>query len=144
MQGTSSPDEEREMTSSTIDTTYLCIGCPLGCRLEVQEDPFGDIVEVRGFSCKRGKEYAIQEHTAPQRIVATTVAIRHSSWARLPVRSAAPVPKQSVTEVCRRLRQVQVTAPVTMGQIILANVLDSGVDIIATRDMPLIQPAVAA
>ena len=123
----------------TIDTTYLCIGCPLGCRLEVQEDKLGDIVEVRGFSCKRGKEYAIQEHTAPQRVVSTTVAIRQSSWARLPVRSSAPVPKATVTEICRHLRAVEVTAPVHMGQVILANVHDTGADIVATRDMPFVQ-----
>lgn len=120
-----------------IETTYLCIGCPLGCRLEVEEDEAGEIVEVRGFSCKRGKEYAIQEHTAPQRVVSTTVAIAHSSWARLPVRSSTPVPKSAVTEICRRLRGVQVSAPVHMGQVIVPNVLDTGADIIATRDMPL-------
>jgi len=119
------------------ETTYLCIGCPLGCRLEVEEDAAGDIVEVRGFSCKRGKEYAIQEHTAPQRTVATTVAIRNSSWARLPVRSSAPVPKDAVVEICRRLHAVETTAPVQMGQVIVANVLGTGADMIATRDMPL-------
>jgi CxxC motif-containing protein len=121
----------------TNETTYLCIGCPLGCRLEVEEDAAGDIVEVRGFACKRGKEYAIQEHTAPQRTVATTVAIRNSSWARLPVRSSAPVPKDAVVEICRQLHAVETIAPVQMGQVIVANVLGTGADMIATRDMPL-------
>jgi len=126
-----------------LETTYLCIGCPLGCRLEVEEDAAGEIVEVRGFSCKRGKEYAVQEHNAPQRVVSTTVAISQSSWARLPVRSSAPVPKSAVTEICRRLRGVWVSAPVQMGQVIVPNVLDTGADIIATRDMPLVLPDAA-
>lgn len=126
-----------------LETTYLCIGCPLGCRLEIEEGAAGEIVEVRGFSCKRGKEYAIQEHTAPQRVVSTTVAISQSSWARLPVRSSTPVPKSAVTEICRRLHEVQISAPVQMGQVIASNVLDTGADIIATRDMPLTLPAAA-
>lgn len=116
---------------------YLCIGCPLGCRLEVDEDQEAHaIVEVRGFSCRRGRDYALQEHTAPQRIVTTTVGIDGARWARLPVRSTIPAPKDKVQAICRALRSVHISAPVTMGDIIASNVLDSGVDIIATRDMP--------
>ena len=58
---------------------YLCIGCPLGCRLEVEEDDHGDVLEVRGFDCKKGKEYGRQEHTEPKRMVTTTVAVRGTS-----------------------------------------------------------------
>lgn len=117
-------------------THYLCIGCPLGCRLEVDEDlDTHAVVEVRGFSCRRGKEYALQEHTAPSRIVTTTVEIDRARWPRLPVRSNAPAPKGKVAEICRALRKVRVSAPVSMGDIIVADVLGTGVDIIAERDM---------
>lgn len=116
---------------------YLCIGCPLGCRLEIDEALEDHaIVEVRGFACHRGREYAIQEHTAPRRIVTTTVAIDGARWARLPVRSSAPAPKDRVLAICHALRSVRVSAPVAMGDIIASNVLGSGVDILATRDMP--------
>ncbi len=119
-----------------VTVRYLCIGCPLGCRLEVDEDlEEHAIVEVRGFSCRRGKEYAIQEHTAPQRMVTTTVAIDKARWARLPVRTSRPAPKDKVLEICRALRTVRVSAPIASGDIIVRNVLDTGVDIIATRDM---------
>ncbi len=119
-----------------VTVRYLCIGCPLGCRLEVDEDlEEHAIVEVRGFSCRRGKEYAIQEHTAPQRMVTTTVAIDKARWARLPVRTSRPAPKDKVLEICRALRTVRVSAPIASGDIIVRNVLNTGVDIIATRDM---------
>lgn len=126
---------------SEIQTThYLCIGCPLGCRLEVAEDlEQHAIVEVRGFSCRRGRDYAIQEHTAPRRIVTTTVAIERARWARLPVRSSAPAPKVAVSEICAALRSVHLSAPVKMGDIIVRNVLGYDVDIIAARDMPEVQ-----
>lgn len=138
--------------------TYLCIGCPLGCRLEVDErhseenpgtglpetarqadivENVAEIVEVRGFACKRGDEYARQEHRDPRRMVTTTVAVKNGRWARLPVRTSAAVPKQQVQAICRAIGNVVVAAPVTMGQVIVADVLQSGVDVIATRDMPL-------
>lgn len=118
--------------------SYLCIGCPLGCRLEVEEDASGHLVEVRGFSCKRGKEYAAQEHVAPQRLVTTTVAVTGGIHARLPVKSRTPIPKALVLSICRALRAVSVAAPIALGDVICANILDTGIDIVATRDLPTI------
>ncbi len=84
------------MNAPVFTTTYLCIGCPLGCRLEVDEDTAEHtVLTVRGFGCRRGREYAIQEHTAPQRIVTTTVAVRGGLWPRLPVRSSGRCPRRS-------------------------------------------------
>jgi CxxC motif-containing protein len=117
----------------TITTPYLCIGCPLGCRLEVEADEAGQLVEVRGFSCKRGKEYAAQEHTAPQRIVTTTVQVTGGQCPRLPVKTRTPVPKALTLAVCQTLRTVVVAAPVALGDIILPDVLGTGVDVVATR-----------
>lgn len=122
--------------AATRITQYLCIGCPLGCRLEVEEDAQGDIVEVRGFSCKRGESFALQEHTDPRRMVSTTIRIDGGRWPRLPVRSRDAVPKDRVTALCRRLRSVTLTAPVRMGEVVLADALGTGIDMIASRDMP--------
>jgi CxxC motif-containing protein len=120
----------------TVTTAYLCIGCPLGCRLEVDEDEAAHtIVEVRGFSCRRGKEYAVQEHMAPQRTVTTTVGITGGIWPRLPVRTSKPVPKDKVVAICRQLAAVCVQTPVQLGQVIVPNIADTGCDVIATRDM---------
>lgn len=129
------------MTNQEIAVTtenYLCIGCPLGCRLEVDEADDGHVVEVRGFSCKRGNEYALQEHTAPQRMVTTTVQITGAIYPRLPVRTNTPVSKTLVTAICQSLRTVNVVAPIQRGAIILPNVLNTGVDIIAARTMAAI------
>lgn len=115
--------------------TYLCIGCPLGCRLEVDEAE-GDIVEVRGFSCRLGKEFAVQEHTDPRRLVTTTVGVDGARWPRLPVKTTGTVPKALVREVCRALAHVRVRAPVRLGDVVIADVLGTGVDVVATRDLP--------
>ncbi len=119
--------------TSTI-TTYLCIGCPLGCRLEVEEED-AQIVAVRGFSCKRGEEYALQEHTDPRRMVTTTVAITNGRWARLPVKTTAAVPKEHERAVYAALRSVVMRAPIRLGDVVVGNIRGLGVDVVATRDM---------
>lgn len=117
-------------------TGYLCIGCPLGCRLEVEEDDHHEIVEVRGFSCRRGRDFAISEHTDPRRMVTTTVAVEGGRWARLPVRTVETVPKDRVVELCEALRGVTASAPVRLGDVIMADALGTGVDVVASRDLP--------
>ncbi|HYO87430.1 MAG TPA: DUF1667 domain-containing protein [Candidatus Limnocylindrales bacterium] len=123
----------------TAITHYLCIGCPLGCRLEVEEDQ-DEIVAIRGFSCKLGKDYARREHTDPRRMVTTTVAIDGGMWARLPVKTTAPVPKDRVQEVCSALRRVRAAAPVRLGDVVVSDILGTGADIVATRSMSAPRP----
>ncbi len=127
-----SPEHEHAHESAH----YLCIGCPLGCRLEVDAID-GEVVEVRGNSCKRGKEFAVQEHTDPRRFVTTTVRTLGGRWPRLPVKTATSVPKGRVVDVARALHELTLTAPVAMGDVVLADVLGTGVDVVATRDLPV-------
>jgi len=124
-----------EQEHDTTVSHYLCIGCPLGCRVEV-EDRGGEIVEIRGQSCKKGDVFARQEHTDPRRVVTTTVAVRDGLWPRLPVKTQGDVPKAKIVEVCRLLHRLELEAPVTMGQVIVADVLGTGVDVVASRDLP--------
>jgi CxxC motif-containing protein len=125
------------MTEDHI-TKYLCINCPLGCHLEVEEDEKDNIVDVRGWGCKRGDKYARQEHTDPRRMVTTTVSVSNGTWARLPVRTSEEIVKVQIMDVCNLLQKTNVTAPIKMGDVIVSNILDSGVDIVASRDMPVV------
>ena len=117
-------------------THYLCIGCPLGCRLEVEESDDGSIVEVRGHSCKKGERFAEREHHDPRRMVTTTVAVSGGRWARLPVHTTSEVPKDLVRDVVRHLRAIRVEAPIELGRVIESDVLDTGADVVASRAMP--------
>lgn len=99
-------NQTTETTTETTISHYLCIGCPLGCRLEVEADN-GHIVEVRGFTCKRGEEYAKQEHTEPRRMVTTTVRVNNGIWAKLPVKTTAAIPNQSAVRIMKLLSPVR-------------------------------------
>ena len=120
-----------------VETSHdLCIGCPLGCRLEVDEDPAGDIVEIRGFACRKGKIFAENEHTDPRRMITGTVAINGGLWARLPVHATEQLPKDRMWDAINELRNIEVDAPIKLGDVIIDGILNTDVDIVASRDIP--------
>lgn len=118
---------------------FVCIGCPVGCPLELAHE--GDqIIEVAGNDCKRGEKYAKQEFTDPRRSLSTTVAISGALWARLPVKTSGQVPKDRVLESARAIHQIRCRAPVEVGQVLLEGLLgETGLDVIATRSMEEVQ-----
>lgn len=117
-------DEEREV---------LCTRCPKGCRLKLKIEE--DEVVVKGYECKLGEEYGKQEAENPQRIVPTTVKINNARWPRLPVRTDGSVPLDRIEDIIDEIRGVSVDAPVKKNDVIVKNVADTLVSIIAERDM---------
>ena len=119
---------------SGIDMEIICIVCPTGCRVRVSGlDP--EHLEVSGNECKRGEEYALKEITDPRRTLITTVQIDHATLRRLPVRTNREIPKQSIFPCMEVINRVRVEAPVEVGQVIIADILGTGADVVATRSM---------
>jgi CxxC motif-containing protein len=114
----------------------ICITCPKGCTLTVDYE--GQTVIKIQPGCKRGHEYAEREFKDPRRMVASTVQITGSLHSLLPVYTAAPFPKPRIPELMAELRKLKLEAPIQMTQVVLANALGTGIDIIASRDMPSI------
>lgn len=111
----------------------ICINCPLGCHLIINKQ--NDLIEVSGNTCPRGKEYAINELTNPTRTLTTTVRIKEAIYECLPVISSKPIPKDRIFDVLRVLKDVEVTSPVRINEVIVKNILDLDIDIIASRSM---------
>lgn len=114
-------------------TDLICIVCPKGCRLHVEQA--GSRLTVSGNSCPRGEQYAREELTHPMRTLTTTVRVTGGLYPRLPVKSRGGLPRERLMEAMARLDRVQVQAPVHVGDVIVADILGTGVDIVATRDM---------
>jgi CxxC motif-containing protein len=110
----------------------ICINCPMGCCLEVEYDA-DKVLGVKGNECPRGKEYAAKEIFHPERIVTTTVAIKGASIPVLPVKTARPVPKGLGRKIVSDASKITVKATVKAGDVVMANVLGTGVDLVATR-----------
>ncbi|MHC1739531.1 MAG: DUF1667 domain-containing protein [Anaerolineaceae bacterium] len=117
----------------TITEKVICTTCPKGCTLEVTRD--GETVISILNGCKRGHEYAKQELTDPRRMVASTVRIRGSVHPLVPVYTSAPFPKPRIPELLRLLRDVELEAPVALDQLVLDNVLGTGISVHASREM---------
>ncbi len=111
----------------------LCVTCPKGCSLEVTKQ--GDTVLEVKPGCKRGHEYAKRELVDPRRMVATSIRLKNSAHPLLPVYTSAPFPKPRIMELQKKLRKVELTAPIKMGAVVVHNVLDTGIDIISSRDV---------
>lgn len=113
----------------------ICITCPKGCTLEVNHS--GETIISIKPGCKRGHEYAEREMKDPRRMVASTVKVSGSVHPLLPVYTTAPFPKPRIAELMVELRKLELQAPVRMSQVVIANALGTGIDIIASRDMPV-------
>lgn len=107
----------------------ICISCPMGCHLRV--DIENGLVE--GNSCKRGEVYGINEVTNPVRTVTSTVKISNGELPVLPVKTKEPIPKNLNFKLMGILKEIKVEAPVNIGDIILENILETGIDVVATR-----------
>lgn len=114
--------------------SLICIGCPMGCVLSVTLEN-GEVTEVTGNTCKRGDIYARKEVTNPTRIVTSTVKVSGGTLAMVSVKTKTDIPKGKIFDCVRALKTVCVKAPVHIGDVILKNVADTGVDIIATKNV---------
>ena len=112
----------------------VCISCPIGCRLTVTKEGTEKWL-VEGNACKRGEVYGIKEVTNPVRMLPTTVKIKDGVLNRLPVKTREAIQKELIFEAMEVINKACVTAPIKMGDIIVKNLLDTNIDVIATRSM---------
>lgn len=111
----------------------VCINCPLGCSLDVMID--GDDIKVTGNNCKRGAEYAVNEIRDPKRTVTSTVKVKDGERPVAAVKTKAEISKSLIFDLMKVINDVNVTAPVRVGDVIIKNVLDTGVDVVATANV---------
>ena len=111
-------------------SSLTCIICPIGCRITIGAVN-GDYV-FSGNKCPKGAEFARMEITAPLRTLTTTVRTIFPGMPVLPVRTSGEVPKARLTEIIRELSKVVVTEKINIGETVVADILGTGCDIIAT------------
>ena len=116
--------EKRELT---------CIGCPLGCSITVTMEN-AEILDVTGNTCKRGENYAHQECTQPLRMI-TAVAPVINRTIPVSLKTRTPIPKARIEDCMRAIDALQLKAPIQAGDVLIENVVDTGVDVIATKSV---------
>ena len=99
-------------------TELICITCPKGCRLKVDDD-----FNVTGNACPRGEEYAQNELKDPKRVITSTV------------KTKGAIPKGKMFEIMELLNGVTLSVPVCVGDVVIADALGTGVDIVACKNI---------
>ena len=113
--------------------TLICIGCPNGCLVTVDKNPDGSL-SITGNTCKKGEEYARNEVTAPKRTVTSIVRVSGGKNPVVSVKTKEEIPKEKIAACMEEINRTALKAPVSLGQIVIADVAGTGVDIVATGD----------
>ena len=113
--------------------TVTCIGCPLGCRVNVRFEK-GDVVSADGAGCGRGTAYARQECVCPTRIVTSLLRVR-GRRAPLSVKTTQPIPKEKIFDCLEKIHAAEAVPPVRIGDVVVRDVCGTGVDVVATMEV---------
>lgn len=110
----------------------VCIRCPIGCRITAAYNNGGSL-NITGNICNRGAEYAEKELTNPTRMVTSTVRLKNGSQLSVPVKTEEDIPKNKIMECMCALKDIELEAPVNIGDIVLRDVAATGVNIVVTK-----------
>lgn len=148
------PSKEKNTIPEDMDRScqVICIGCPNGCLVTAKKKEDGSF-EITGNKCPKGEEYAINEFTAPMRNISSTIQceVGQSSTAqgisaqsetqkvgtvRVSCKTSREIPKEKIFEVMEIIRNTSVNSPIAVGDVLIANVAGTGVNIVATNIVP--------
>jgi NADPH-dependent 2,4-dienoyl-CoA reductase/sulfur reductase-like enzyme/CxxC motif-containing protein len=113
-------------------TELICIVCPKGCRLQVDEN---NGFAVTGNDCVRGEEYGKQEISNPTRVITSTVCAAGGAISRMPVKTDKNIPKSKIFEAMASLDELEVKAPFKAGDVVVPNLCGVGANFISTRSL---------
>jgi CxxC motif-containing protein len=103
----------------------------MGCLVRVATQD-GKITDIAGYTCKKGKEYAIDELSNPTRMVTAVMPVEGRAEP-LSVKTRKFIPKDKIFECIEAIRAAKVKLPVAIGDIVVPDVCGTGVDVIATK-----------
>ncbi len=118
----------------TEEISVVCIMCPVGCEVKIERDD-SKITKIEGYGCEDGKEYAEQEVSSPRRIIMSVVKCIGGDFPTVSVKTSDPIRKGMVDDVMDTISDVRVKAPVCVGDIVIKNVCELDVDVVATRNV---------
>lgn len=112
---------------------FTCICCPLGCQITVTEEN-GQLI-ITGNNCPKGEKYVKDEMTNPTRMVTSMVQVDGGAIPVVSVKTKEAIPKEKIQDCIEALKGIKVNAPVKIGDVILEDVADTGISIIATKNV---------
>ena len=134
-----------QVKEEAMKRELTCVTCPQSCRLLAEGGSREELV-VTGNRCKRGLAYALEEIFDPKRVVTATMSIAPDSRVaraavvdlpqRLPCRTRTAFPRERIPELLALIARSEARLPLRGGEVLLPDLLGSGIDLIATRSLP--------
>lgn len=112
----------------------VCTTCPVGCEMEVEHEG-KTLIKVTGQTCKRGDKYAEDEIVNPRRTLTSTVIINNAGIKLMPVKTSQPIAKDKLFEGMNIINSIKIDAPIKMWDILYENFTESGINLVAGRDV---------
>ncbi len=109
----------------------ICIVCPKGCPMKVELEG-KEVVSVEGFTCPRGKKYAIDECTHPMRTVTTTA--RTDRGGVIAVKTDKTIPKEKMFDLMQEINRAVVKLPARIGDVVLRDVVGTDANVVVTAN----------
>lgn len=129
-----------QTTGGKIEKVPLtCIICPMGCSMEVEVETNASgqkkVLSVKDNGCKRGEQYTAKEVQNPTRTLTTTIKVEGGELPLVPVKTAGEVPKASLLQCMEVVRRASCKAPVKRGDVLIYDLLGTGVNVVACADI---------
>lgn len=115
-----------------MESEITCIICPMGCEVTVHHKE-GEITNIEGHQCKKGIEYVKEEIFEPKRTLTTTMLVKDGELPLVSVKTSSPIPREKLFEVMDRISQIEVDAPIEIGDALVKNILGLNSDVVATK-----------
>jgi len=112
---------------------FTCICCPLGCQITLLDEN-GELW-ITGNHCPKGEKYVRDEITNPTRMVTSMVEVKGGDLLVVSVKTKEAIPKDKIEDCIEALKGIKVDAPVNIGDVIVENVADTGISIVATKNV---------
>ena len=120
--------------NSPEEKHIICTVYPVGCRMNVTVEN-GIPVSVTGNSCPRGKKYALSEISNPRRTLTSSIPVKGKDRCFLPVKTDKPIPKSSIQEAMKQIKNQTAIPPISIGDVIISDFIDEGISLIACKDI---------
>jgi CxxC motif-containing protein len=95
----------------------------------------GKITSIIGNVCPKGIKYAEGEFINPLRILPTTVKVISGELPLVSVKTEKAIPKRLLLKAMTEIAEIEVKAPIKIGQVIKDDLMGTGVSLVATRNI---------
>ncbi len=118
-----------------MNSTIICIVCPVSCPVDVEWTQEDGVLGIKNHLCRLAHEYVEGELFDPRRLLTTSMPVDGGDWPLVSVKTDPPIPKDMMLEAMDEITGVRVDAPIAVGDVLITNLLGTGSDVIATRNV---------